>query len=197
MAGCLAKVETLKGAWELRQTLPPRAPEVVYKATALTGANMDIWSLGQVIVALCGLPITACSTAVIGPEPTNDQAIQFLQPRWQEYLGDPRHLLLPRQQPVLPSLRRPRQTWPSQVSGAIGSVGVDLLDKMLTYDPQQRISSTDASRHPYLTPYVMPLMGLAGAGPHTGCVLEPIVNGSSGQCIFEGRRNQWSIRVGA
>ena len=78
-----------------------------------------------------------------------------------EILGTP-------QDPTLTSLCSSRvykylRTWPrktkvnfSEFFTKCDSTGLDLLDKLLAFDPKQRINANEGLRHPYLATYHVP-----------------------------------------
>mmetsp|Transcript_68725 Transcript_68725/g.194714 ORF Transcript_68725/g.194714 Transcript_68725/m.194714 type:complete len:209 (-) Transcript_68725:6-632(-) len=110
-------------------------------------AAVDIWSVGCILGELIGrspmfrgtdyLDQIRSICQVLGT-PT-DQELSFIPPAHQAA----RDFIKAR----FPNM--PRQNWQSMLNGA-GQAQCDLLDKMLQFDPNSRLTALDALRHPYL-----------------------------------------------
>lgn len=71
----------------------------------------------------------------------------------------------------------PHPPYPMQRFPELSILGIDLLNRLLTYNPTQRISARAALRHPFFSEHPLPKAQEfmptfpSGAGPHTadGC----------------------------
>lgn len=121
-----------------------RAPEIMLSFQNYTTA-IDVWSVGCILAELLGgKPIFKGRDYV-------DQLNQILN-----YLGTPseetlRRVGSPRAQEYIRSLPfKPRIPF-SQLYPSANPLALDLLEKMLAFDPAQRISCQEALLHPYLS----------------------------------------------
>lgn len=126
-----------------------RAPEVMLNAKGYT-KSMDMWSVGCILAEmLCNKPLFPGKNYL-------DQISKI-----QEVLGTPRveetaFIRNAKARAFLASLpERPRVAWPKLFPRA-DTKGLDLLDKLLAFDPSARTGVDEALAHPYLTPYYDP-----------------------------------------
>jgi len=121
-----------------------RAPEIMLSFTNYTTA-IDIWSVGCILAELLGgRPIFKGKDYV-------DQLNQILH-----YLGTPSNETLqrvgsPRAQEYIRSLPYSPGVPFAQLYPKANPLALDLLSKLLAFDPSQRITCTEALRHPYLS----------------------------------------------
>ncbi|KAH7705514.1 mitogen-activated protein kinase 1 [Aphelenchoides avenae] len=116
-----------------------RAPEVMLTAKGYTNA-MDVWSVGCILAEMLSSPYFSW-TALSGPTEPDYERRWFALGRRFKVLSYLR---------VLP--RREKQSWQSLYPNA-DPRALDLLDRMLTFNPHKRISIDDALAHPYLAAY--------------------------------------------
>ncbi|TFK57333.1 Pkinase-domain-containing protein [Heliocybe sulcata] len=138
------------GLTQLVVTLWYRAPEILLGATTYSTA-IDIWSVGCIFAELLlkeplfqaksELELISMIFKLLGP-PTSSS--------WPDYTTLPlaKSITLPPQQPHGAALR---QRFPY-----LTNAGLDLLSKMLTYDPEQRITAEEAMQHPYFKESPLP-----------------------------------------
>ncbi|KAI8810017.1 kinase-like domain-containing protein [Cladochytrium replicatum] len=123
-----------------------RAPEIMLSFRSYTKA-IDVWSVGCIFAELLGgKPLFKGRDYV-------DQLNQILQ-----ILGTPddatlRRIGSERAQLYIRSLPRMRKVPFSQLYPQAGPEALDLLEKLLTFDPAERITVEDALSHPYLAAY--------------------------------------------
>ncbi|KAI9193241.1 kinase-like domain-containing protein [Polychytrium aggregatum] len=143
-------------------TLWYRAPDVLLGSRNYS-TSIDIWSAGCIMAEMfSGKPLFPGKT-------NDDELIKIFK-----VLGTPSETTWPRVV-ELPDYRKGFQYFPPQNLSAklpmIDPYGMDLLQRMLQYDPQNRISAKDALNHVYFNdpslalPSAMPTMPLsAGQG---------------------------------
>ncbi|KAI8587953.1 kinase-like domain-containing protein [Geranomyces variabilis] len=123
-----------------------RAPEIMLSFKSYTKA-IDMWSVGCIFAELCGgKPLFKGRDYV-------DQLNQILS-----ILGTPddatlRRIGSERAQLYIRSLPRMRKIPWSQLYPKASPAALDLLEKLLTFDPAARITVEEALAHPYLEAY--------------------------------------------
>ena len=120
-----------------------RAPELLFGATLYAG-GVDMWAVGCIFAELL----------LRGPLFPGTSDIDQLA-RIFNVLGTPNESNWPTAH-LLPSFIQFDQREPLQLDTIfrptdVGKSGVELLSRMLTLDPQRRISATEALNHDYLT----------------------------------------------
>lgn len=119
-----------------------RAPEIMLSFTNYT-KSIDIWSVGCILAELLGgRPLFRGKDYV-------DQLNQILL-----ILGTPKESTLTkigsiRAQNYVKSLPFMRKVEYSEIFPTVNPLALDLLEKMLTLDPYERINVDDALKHPY------------------------------------------------
>ncbi|KAI9293258.1 Pkinase-domain-containing protein [Neoconidiobolus thromboides FSU 785] len=118
-----------------------RAPELVFGATAYT-TKIDVWSTGCVMAELMlGRPLFPGDTGL-------DQLIEIIK-----VLGTPTHEQVMAMNPNYLEHRFPqiqRKPFSRVLSNyPNANLAFDLLEKMLVYDPKERISAVEALAHPF------------------------------------------------
>ncbi|KZT74725.1 Pkinase-domain-containing protein [Daedalea quercina L-15889] len=136
------------GLTQLVVTLWYRAPEILLGATKYSTA-IDMWSVGCIFAELLlkeplflakgEIELLSMIFKLLGP-PTPHS--------WPEYQTLPLAKSISLPPPQLPQLR---QKFPH-----ITAAGVDLMSRLLTYDPEMRISAVDALKHPYFSESPLP-----------------------------------------
>ncbi|KAJ4904199.1 Mitogen-activated protein kinase 6 [Raphanus sativus] len=120
-----------------------RAPELLLNSSDYTAA-IDVWSVGCIFMELMGRkPLFPGRDHVhqlrllmelIGTP--SEEEIEFLNENAKRYI---------RQLP-----RYPRQSITDKFPTVHNPLAIDLVEKMLTFDPRRRITALDALEHPYL-----------------------------------------------
>lgn len=117
-----------------------RAPELVFGATAYT-TSIDIWSTGCVMAELMrGAPLFAGETGI-------DQLIEIIK-----VIGTPTSEQVRSMNPSYMEHRFPQikpKELPAVLRYDLLPSGVDLLERILVYNPAERITAVDALVHPY------------------------------------------------
>ncbi|CAJ0598431.1 unnamed protein product [Cylicocyclus nassatus] len=126
-----------------------RAPEVMLNSKGYT-KSMDVWSVGCILAEMLNnrplfpgkhyLDQLNLILAVVG-SPSEEDLRCIMNEKARSYLKS------------LP--QRPKQQWSALYPEADPSC-LDLLDKMLTFDPNKRIPVEEALAHPYLSEYYDP-----------------------------------------
>lgn len=124
-----------------------RAPEIMLTFQEYTTA-MDIWSCGCILAEMItGKPLFPgrdyhhqlwLILEVLGT-PSYQDFEQIKSKRAKEYIAN------------LPL--RPRVPWKIVLGQHVNPDAIDLLDKMLTFNPDKRIGASEALKHPYLKVY--------------------------------------------
>ena len=121
-------------------TLWYRAPEVLLGGKQYS-TGVDIWSIGCIFAEMCNRkPLFSGDSEI-------DQIFKIFR-----VLGTPNEstwpdiVYLPDFKPTFPKWHRKEL---AQVVPSLDEHGIDLLNKMLTYDPIHRISAKRAVMHPY------------------------------------------------
>jgi len=119
-----------------------RAPEVILNASEYSKA-IDIWSIGCIYAELLG------RTALFPGENYLDQIQRVISvlgtPKYDDisYIGNEQALNFIKSLP-----KRSRQPWQNLFPGA-NPLGLDLLGKMLTFNPNHRFTVEECLAHPY------------------------------------------------
>ncbi|CAG8607444.1 16583_t:CDS:10 [Dentiscutata erythropus] len=115
-----------------------RAPEIMLSFQSYTKA-IDLWSVGCILAELLGgRPIFKGRDYV-------DQLNQILQT-----LGTPSELTLSRIGKYIRNLPRMQKRPFAKIFPNANALAIDLLERLLTFDPAQRITVEKALDHPYL-----------------------------------------------
>lgn len=121
-------------------TLWYRAPDVLL-GSRMYSTSIDIWSAGCIMAEMyTGRPLF--------PGTTNEDQLQKIF----RFLGTPNEQTWPNIT-QLPEYKPSQVIYPaqhiSQILTSVDSLGLDLLNRMLQYQPQLRISAKDALNHAY------------------------------------------------
>lgn len=126
-----------------------RAPEVMLTAAKYSKA-MDIWSCGCILAELFNKkPLfpgrdyrhqLLLIFSIIGTPKADSEELECIESkRARDYIGT-----LPRYQAA--------ENW-AQFFPTANPLGIDLLRRMLIFDPRKRITASEALKHPYLVTY--------------------------------------------
>ena len=160
------------------QTLDYRAPEV-FHMVPIVGAAIDMWSMGITLCVLLEHPFTSGFGRRAGELPK----------AWAKQLG----------RSSVKAVKGCPKPWPTNFKRDIGVGGLDLLEKLLDFDPDTRLSASTALDHQFFNPDSFSMMGYpvsADVVPEdTGIVeLRPCQPGDVVE--FSGERHAWNIRAG-
>lgn len=147
----LARTSNVKGQFmtEYVVTRWYRAPELLLCCDNY-GTSIDVWSVGCIFAELLGrkpiFPGTECLNQlkliinILGSQ--RDEDLEFIDnPKAKGYIKS-----------VPYSVRTPF----SSLYPSAHPLAIDLLQKMLVFDPSKRISVTEALQHPYMSPLYDP-----------------------------------------
>jgi serine/threonine protein kinase len=146
-----------------------RAPELIFGASNYT-PSIDVWSLGCVFAELIlGKPLFPGESGI-------DQLVEIIK-----ILGTPSKEEIFAMNPHYTDFKFPlinpspwTKVFPSKACPDADAV--DLLSKMLVYDPVKRISAGDGMAHPFFTELRLP-----GASLPNGLPLPPLTNWVEGE----------------
>ncbi|CAI5700989.1 hypothetical protein KXD40_001165 [Peronospora effusa] len=117
-----------------------RAPELIFGATDYTTA-IDIWSLGCVCAELLlGQPLFPGESGV-------DQLVEIIK-----VLGTPQREEIEAMNPNYTEFQFPQikaHSWSKIFRSRTPPEAINLLSKMLVYDPKQRVKPLEAAAHPF------------------------------------------------
>mmetsp|Transcript_7167 Transcript_7167/g.15562 ORF Transcript_7167/g.15562 Transcript_7167/m.15562 type:complete len:171 (-) Transcript_7167:280-792(-) len=124
-------------------TLWYRAPDVLLGSRKYS-TPVDIWSIGCIFAEMSnGRPLITGTSE-------SDQLDRILRLFGTPMVEDwPSIVDLPDYSPDLP--RYPGPAAIASLVPTLDAAGVDLFDRMMKYDPAQRITAQDALSHPYFT----------------------------------------------
>ncbi|EIN13497.1 Pkinase-domain-containing protein [Punctularia strigosozonata HHB-11173 SS5] len=143
------------GMTQLVVTLWYRAPEILLGAKIYSTA-VDIWSVGCIFAELIlkeplfqakgEIELIAMIFKLLGPPSTNPASPSFSY--WPDFPTLPlvKTLTIPPPHP-----HGFRQKFPY-----LTNAGIDLMMKLLTYDPERRITAEEALKHPYFSESPLP-----------------------------------------
>lgn len=139
-----------------------RAPELIFGCTDYTTA-IDVWSAGCVFGELIlGHPLFPGETGVdqlieiikVLGTPTKEQ-VESMNPGYHEF--------------TFPSVTR--YPWSKLFKGRLSDDGIDLINKMLSYEPTKRLTALQCCAHPFFDELRDPATRLPDGGP-----LPPLFN---------------------
>lgn len=127
-----------------------RAPEVMLNAKGYTKC-MDMWGVG------CCLAEMVCNRPTFPGKNYLDQIHKITDILGTPTKQDSEFIVNPKARDFLWSLpKRSKMPWEKLLPRASTAELIDLLDKLLTFDPNKRINVEDALAHPYLKAYYDP-----------------------------------------
>merc|ERR1719471_334952 len=127
-----------------------RAPEILL-GSSLYSVPVDLWSVGCVLAEMAsGQPLFAGDSEI-------DTIFKVFQklgtPSVEQWpgLAD-----LPEFKPTFP--KWPAKGWENirNTRAQVGTTGIDLLEKLMVYEPKERLSARRALAHPYFVDAVLP-----------------------------------------
>lgn len=140
-----------------------RAPEILLDGCRYDKAS-DLWSAGCILAELLGR-----KPLFPGSSTTNqlNKIFNVLGTPDTQYIS---RIYKPAAQKWMQRQRRRTRIRFSELYPNANELALDLLDKMLTYDPQKRITAAEALRHPYLKEAFRSIMpeGIDATSSETG-----------------------------
>jgi hypothetical protein len=165
------------------QTVWYRAPEVAW-ASPEFDEKIDMWSVGLVMAEMCGQKFHRVP-------PSGDDALTLhkYQCAIVKQLGTPSSTSSwTKWKPMAPC---ERQLWPPCIREQIGSIGEQLLDGLLVWDPKRRPTARLAKEHSYLHPLRFALGGFLEGDEDSRRGFGPPVSG-----LYSGLRHPWNVLTG-
>mmetsp|Transcript_126681 Transcript_126681/g.366686 ORF Transcript_126681/g.366686 Transcript_126681/m.366686 type:complete len:317 (-) Transcript_126681:142-1092(-) len=120
-----------------------RAPEILL-GSALYSVPVDLWSVGCVMGEMAtGLPL-------FGGDSEIDTIFKIFQKLGTPTVAEwPGLNELPEFKPSFPKWRHKGWENIRNTKAQVGAEGIDLIDKLMIYDPKKRLSARKALQHPY------------------------------------------------
>ena len=182
------------------QTLGYRAPEILFGDTRF-GVAADSWSVGMTVVQLGGCDFWK---GFLGTSPT---AVSYMMHLYRQ-LGTPTAaslLNLPLWPRSPPAFRR--QEWPAALRSILGAPGIDWVDSLLRWAPEDRSLITHACS--YLSPQKLQLAGELAKTPAASSLTpsgevvaasssasDLVAATSQGPAVWQGQRHPWNMLAG-
>ncbi len=135
-------------------TLWYRAPELLLQAKTHTAA-VDMWAVGCIFAELLSMQPSGATGATYKPLFAGANEVDQLNCIFKQ-MGTPTAAVWPsvtatnRYKWLTAQPHRPSRSWSMWFSSSIDEVALDLLTRLLIYDPAKRITATEALGHAYI-----------------------------------------------